>query len=262
MTSIARWRVGQKRRFRIFERDSFRCVYCGRSAVDGLTISVSFHEDHVFPKSLGGADIDENLVTCCADCNLGKKQKVLSVYPPAMPHAVMSYADHMKAVPVECCDVSDVRATRLPAFDREVIEILVSIPESVGLVVDGLSKSDLETDVALLVFDAAMRLSKSGRLAGLSNLLLEIDDQDAQSLLVAVDESEHTRATGDPQERVAHFAECLRRRAAERQAHAAALAIKTNRLDPEREAQLLERLLAERSAAQGHGEHEEATNGR
>jgi hypothetical protein len=66
-----------------------------------------------------------------------------------------------------------------------------------------------------------------------------------------VDESETSRAAGDPQERVAHFSEALRRRAAERQAHAAARAIKTNRLDSQSEAELLERLLAERRAAQG-----------
>ncbi len=55
-------------RFLVLRRDGFRCVYCGRAATGGLVL----HVDHVIPKSTGGLDAEENLVTSCSDCNLGK----------------------------------------------------------------------------------------------------------------------------------------------------------------------------------------------
>ncbi len=143
------------------------------------------------------------------------------------------------------------RPARLPAWDREVLEVLVGVPDSVGLIVREVRLADVETPACREVLETAQRLHASGRRAGLADLLMELSDPALQSLLVAVDESETSRAAGDPQERVAHFSEALRRRAAERQAHAAARAIKTNRLDSQSEAELLERLLAERRAAQG-----------
>jgi len=65
--------VGKKLRFEVFKRDSFTCQYCGKSAPD-----VILHADHIHPKSKGGLDDITNLVTSCADCNLGKGARELS----------------------------------------------------------------------------------------------------------------------------------------------------------------------------------------
>lgn len=65
--------VGVKLRFQILERDSFRCQYCGRTPQDG----VKLHVDHVVPRSKGGSNDPENLVTACQDCNLGKSDRML-----------------------------------------------------------------------------------------------------------------------------------------------------------------------------------------
>src|SRR3990167_7403092 len=62
-------------RFRIFDRDGFRCRYCGRSPRDD---GVKLHLDHVEQRILNGTDMDENLVTACQDCNLGKGAASLS----------------------------------------------------------------------------------------------------------------------------------------------------------------------------------------
>lgn len=51
-------------RHNIFKRDQLRCVYCGSK--DNLTI------DHVVPKSTGGRDTWDNLVTACQKCNSKK----------------------------------------------------------------------------------------------------------------------------------------------------------------------------------------------
>jgi len=54
-------------RHRIYKRDGHKCVYCGNSKQ--LTI------DHVMPKSKGGKNTWENLVTCCTKCNLKKSDR-------------------------------------------------------------------------------------------------------------------------------------------------------------------------------------------
>lgn len=46
----------------IFKRDQYKCAYCGRSDLP-LTI------DHIIPRSKGGADSWENLITACFRCN-------------------------------------------------------------------------------------------------------------------------------------------------------------------------------------------------
>jgi hypothetical protein len=57
-------------RFKIFMRDRFRCVACGRSPATHL--NVELHADHIVSVYDGGRTVDENLQTLCQDCNLGK----------------------------------------------------------------------------------------------------------------------------------------------------------------------------------------------
>ena len=54
-------------RHRVFKRDNNECVYCGSKKE--LTI------DHVLPRSKGGKNTWDNLVTCCSKCNLKKGNK-------------------------------------------------------------------------------------------------------------------------------------------------------------------------------------------
>jgi hypothetical protein len=58
-------------RYDVMKRDNFRCVLCGRSAKDGVTL----HVDHIRPVSKGGKTVMSNLRTLCADCNFGKSDK-------------------------------------------------------------------------------------------------------------------------------------------------------------------------------------------
>ncbi len=46
----------------VLRRDDHRCQYCGKKSFE-LTI------DHIIPKSRGGADSWENLITACTRCN-------------------------------------------------------------------------------------------------------------------------------------------------------------------------------------------------
>jgi len=140
---------------------------------------------------------------------------------------------------------------RLPAWDREVIEVLVGVPDGAGLIVRDVQSAELETHEGRAVLEAARRLHADGREIALAGLLLEIHDPAVQSLLVAVDETSSARAPLDPRERVHHLEDALRRRSAQRQAHRSARTLKTSRLDPGSEAALLEQLVAQRRALQG-----------
>ena len=66
--------ISKRLRFAIFDRDGFTCKYCG-SQSDTVTL----HIDHILPVSKGGTNSQENLVTSCADCNLGKSNKIVGV---------------------------------------------------------------------------------------------------------------------------------------------------------------------------------------
>lgn len=62
--------VNSRLRFRVLERDKFKCCYCGASpAKDG---NVVLHVDHIVPWAKGGETVIDNLRTSCSTCNLGK----------------------------------------------------------------------------------------------------------------------------------------------------------------------------------------------
>lgn len=68
-------------RFRVLDRDGYRCRYCGRSALDGAKL----HIDHIMPVARGGTNEESNLVTACQECNLGKgTRRVTSEIPRAV----------------------------------------------------------------------------------------------------------------------------------------------------------------------------------
>lgn len=68
--------ISKKIRFEVFKRDSFRCAYCGETPP-----KVILEVDHIDPKSKGGKDEINNLLTACFDCNRGKKDILLQVIP-------------------------------------------------------------------------------------------------------------------------------------------------------------------------------------
>jgi 5-methylcytosine-specific restriction endonuclease McrA len=57
-------------RFRVLQRDAFRCVTCGASPA--ISPGVVLHVDHITAWSNGGETTLENLRTTCSRCNLGK----------------------------------------------------------------------------------------------------------------------------------------------------------------------------------------------
>jgi 5-methylcytosine-specific restriction endonuclease McrA len=73
-TRRARDPIRAQMRFRVLQRDGFRCRYCGRS---GSAPGVVLHVDHVVPLAAGGTSTEDNLLTACEECNLGKSTMAL-----------------------------------------------------------------------------------------------------------------------------------------------------------------------------------------
>lgn len=71
--------ISKKLRFRIFERDSFKCRYCGRCPP-----SVVLEVDHILAVSCGGDNSALNLATACFDCNRGKSNWKIRVPKDAL----------------------------------------------------------------------------------------------------------------------------------------------------------------------------------
>jgi 5-methylcytosine-specific restriction endonuclease McrA len=77
------------RRELIFERDDYRCVYCGeRFEAEALTV------DHVQPRMRGGDGSAGNLVTACGGCNARKAGLRLAEFLGADPEARRHFFDH------------------------------------------------------------------------------------------------------------------------------------------------------------------------
>jgi len=60
--------------FNVFERDNFRCAYCGKTSYED---NVKLVVEHIFPRSKGGTNEGHNLITACSDCNNRKSDMIL-----------------------------------------------------------------------------------------------------------------------------------------------------------------------------------------
>jgi 5-methylcytosine-specific restriction endonuclease McrA len=82
----------------ILHRDSHACQYCGYAG-DSLTL------DHVLPRSRGGGDTWENMVTACVHCNVRKGNRtpkeasMILRTPPRKPYSSLYFevAKHLKS---------------------------------------------------------------------------------------------------------------------------------------------------------------------
>lgn len=80
---MARKAISKRVRFEVFKRDGFTCQYCG-----GHPPTVILQIDHVHPVAEGGTNDEENLVTACDACNLGKGARLLSSVPESVQSRV------------------------------------------------------------------------------------------------------------------------------------------------------------------------------
>lgn len=66
-SSLLRRGITLKTRFAVLQRDSSKCVICGKTAQDDILVV-----DHIIPVVKGGTNDIKNLRTLCRECNHGK----------------------------------------------------------------------------------------------------------------------------------------------------------------------------------------------
>lgn len=84
----------------IYKRDNYRCVYCGDNR------RINFTLDHVIPKSKGGTDTWDNLVTACKSCNSEKGDLMIEEWgrenpKPIRPHHILLVQKNSISIPDE-----------------------------------------------------------------------------------------------------------------------------------------------------------------
>lgn len=149
------------------------------------------------------------------------------------------------------------RREPLPPWDREVLEVLVSVPEGAGLVIREVPDDDLGTQFGKTVLGAARRLFDECGEVGLAGLFDLLPDPEIQSQLVDVDESAAARKGIAAPERIKQLEEALRLRRVQRETQRTSRILKTQSLDADAEAALLEQIVAQRRLAQGMSDPKE-----
>lgn len=71
--------ISTRKRFEVFKRDGFTCLYCGAHPP-----TVILHCDHIVPVAEGGGNEMDNLTTACERCNLGKSSVPLTSVPASL----------------------------------------------------------------------------------------------------------------------------------------------------------------------------------
>ena len=110
--STTRRPLSKRIRFEVFKRDDFTCQYCGKQPPETV-----LHVDHIHPVSKGGSDGIDNLITSCADCNLGKSDKELGD-KAVRPDAVLMSAQ----VAQELAELKTFRAITA-AYEDELLDM-------------------------------------------------------------------------------------------------------------------------------------------
>lgn len=239
-------------RFRVLQRDGFCCVYCGKSAVDGVCLSVAFHLDHVYPRSRGGSDLMSNLATACSDCNAGKGDLVLSQLPPGIDDSVEDgFARHCHRNEV----IEEVAqdSQRLPAWDRELIELLLLSHEICVEVVGAVAVEDLESDACRAIFRAANVIIMQGDIVTCKSLCNRVVDSFVCELLLLAQSRIELRTYSDA-DAINHFRDAIKQRAADRfiaKGLARLRSYSEEEWSAEKEAALLEEVVSARREAQG-----------
>jgi DNA primase len=124
-----------------------------------------------------------------------------------------------RAVPAQSGDVpSEAVASKkttisaMPAWDRELLELLLLDPAVVTRVAAVVEPSSFLSDAARRIYTACCRLPAEDWRDDFGRLMAEFDDPDTKSLLVQLDESCATKTGADRERWLADLLETARRR--------------------------------------------------
>lgn len=129
-------------KIKVFERDGFRCQWCGASKKNGAELTV----DHIIPKAAGiangGTNEMNNLQTLCKDCNENKadiifenrlqyKIKVTQIKINALENAIKKNKKILNTVTNEdekfriLAEIKKIEEIEMPALQTELSKLLL-----------------------------------------------------------------------------------------------------------------------------------------
>lgn len=137
----ARKSLSTRVRFEVFKRDGFTCQYCGATPP-----SVVLHVDHIQPVKLGGDNSQDNLITACERCNLGKAAVPLSSVP--------------KSLAEKASDVAE-REAQIAGYTEIMLQSRERLERETWIVVDVLSPGASENGFPNSKFNSVKRFVSS-----------------------------------------------------------------------------------------------------
>lgn len=106
-----------KSRFEVFKRDSFTCQYCGSHPPQA-----KLHVDHIIAVAEGGGNEQDNLVTACDRCNLGKGARPLTDIPEALANRVTDTVEREEQIR-GYAEIMAAKRERIDADCRHVLKL-------------------------------------------------------------------------------------------------------------------------------------------
>ena len=118
---MARKALSKKARFEVFKRDGFICQYCGSHPP-----TVVLHVDHIVPVAGGGTNDQDNLITSCLSCNLGKGARSLDDIPQSLRDKAKEI-EEKEAQIIGYNNVLKARANRIENDSWDVVAALENV---------------------------------------------------------------------------------------------------------------------------------------
>lgn len=119
-----RW-IRDEKRLAIYIRDGLACAYCGATIEDGAQFSL----DHLRPRSKGGKNEPNNLVTCCTRCNSRRQDRALASWIRAVagychvePQTIERHVANCRGRKIDVAEAKKIIARRgglVPALHAE-----------------------------------------------------------------------------------------------------------------------------------------------
>jgi DNA primase len=125
------------------------------------------------------------------------------------------------------------RLAELPAWDRDLLELLLLEPEFITRIAKVVEPSAITTKVARFIYETCCQLADSGSSCGFERLMTQFDEPGLKNLLVSLDESCAIKESADRERWLADLLETFQRRQDESQRRLALAAARENSSDAE-----------------------------
>jgi len=147
--------------------------------------------------------------------------------------------------------VEQPAASPMPAWERELLEVILLEPEGVAAAAEVISLEDIESAQARDIFTRCCELSQAGITPDFDRLMLEFDDPATKNLLVDLDEEGQSKSASDPASRLRDLLDALKRRRQQQVVDRQTNVLRERRLEADDELAVLEQLIEHERTRQG-----------